>query len=252
MFIYDDLFREAADALRAAGLYQDALHYYEPLQENSQSVTASYLSDLAYCYQESGLQAEAVDCYQTIIGSGDLSVDIRPQLTALGKEHGGSERADQLLEQLSLAERQRPQLVVESVESNIEAEGPSFDSTAMLASRPKSAFKPHAHERAKRQREQEQQERNRDNRMYNQFLNLQALTEKSRRGDKMARSSWMAAAKFLIQDFRSNSIFYPTDKFMRFLGYTSEARASSAAAKPSQTSTRAQHHNVRFDDQLSK
>ena len=41
----------------------------------------------------------------------------------------------------------------------------------------------------------------------------------------------MSAAQTLVQDFRSNSIFYPTDRYMKFYGYTSEARALSSATK---------------------
>ena len=194
------------------------------------------MSNLAYCYQELGLRAEAEDCYQIILDNGDYNVDMGPQLTAFCKEYGASERVSKLLEKLRLVESERSKRDQATAKGNDIVGEPSSSVTAMLASRPKPAFKPYVTERAKRVREQEQRERDRDSRMYGYYVHLQALTEKSRLGDEAAMSDWMATAKFLIQDFRSNSIFYPTDKYMRFFGYTSEARARSAAAKPSQPS----------------
>ena len=201
---------------------------------------------MAFCYQETGLRAEAEDCYQTVVENGDHSIDIRPQLIAMCKEHGSSERSSKILKQLSVAANERLKRSGETTAAreNDQAVDPSSPSATMLASRPKAFFKPSALERGKRLREQEQRERDRESRMYGHFLHLQASIEKSRLGDELAKLEWKSAAKTLIQDFRSNSIFYPTDKYMRFFGYTSEARARSAATKPNQATTETQDVNV--------
>ncbi|KAF2667206.1 TPR-like protein [Microthyrium microscopicum] len=48
---YADLFMDAASTLKEAGLYQEALRFYEPLRVISESLKASYLFDLATCYE---------------------------------------------------------------------------------------------------------------------------------------------------------------------------------------------------------
>lgn len=215
LFDYTDLFREAADALRAAGQHNEALRYYEPLQEVEDYVDSSYLSDLAFCYREAGFRDEAEECYQSIVDRGDDDIGVRLQLITMCKEHGASER--------SRSSRGVDAAVNQS----------SWPAT-MLASRSKPTSKASVQERGKRLREQQQREQERDSILYSHFLRLERSTKNARFGDAHARAEWTAAAKYLIQDFRSNSIFYPTDKYMRFLGYSSEARARSAAMKPSQ------------------
>jgi len=254
LFDYTDLFREAADALRVAALYNEALRFYEPLQEVADYVNASYLSDMAFCYREAGLREEAEDCYQTIVDSGDYSVDIRPQLITMCKEHSMTERSKKLLKQFSVAanERLKQSGATSAVAEDDRAVDPNSSSTTMLAPRPIALSKTNSLGRAKRLLEQEQLERDRESRIYGHFLRLQASVDRSRLGEEAARLEWMSIAKILIQDFRSNSIFYPTDKYMRFLGYTSEARARSAVAKPSQSSTETQHGDDNIEDLASK
>jgi len=217
-------------------------------------VNASYLSDMAFCYREAGLKEEAEDCYQTIVDSGDYSVDIRPQLIAMCKEHSMTDRSKELLRQFSVAanERFKQSGVDSAAVEDDRAVNASNSSTTMLAPRPIALSKTNTLGRAKRLLEQEQLERDRESRIYGQFLRLQASADKSRFGEEAARLEWMSTAKILIQDFRSNSIFYPTDRYMRFLGYTTEARARSAAAKPSQLSTETQHSDDDMENLSSK
>ena len=194
---------------------------------------------MAFCYQELGLRAEAEACYETIVEDGGLSVDIRSQLAAMCKEHGESEWSTKLLKNLSFAANERFRSSGDTTATRENAQFMDFScgSATMLASRPRTSFRPHAFERRKRLREREQRERDQETRMYGHFLHLQGSMEQSRLGEEAARSEWMSAARSLVQDFRSNSIFYPPDKYMRFLGYTSEARARSAATKPNQAGT---------------
>lgn len=209
---------------------------------------------MAFCYREAGLREEAEDCYQTIVDSGDYSVDIRPQLIALCKERSMTERSKELLRQFSVAanERFKPSVVASAAAEDDRVVNASNSSTTMLAPRPIALSKTNTLGRAKRLLEQEQLERDRESRIYEHFLRLQASADKSRIGEEAARLEWMSTAKILIQDFRSNSIFYPTDRYMRFLGYTSEARARSAAAKPSQSNAETQYGNDDIENLPSK
>lgn len=239
LFDYADLFREAADALRVAGLYNEALKYYEPLREVEDYVDSSYFTNLAFCYREVGFRAEAEECYQKVMDHGSDGVDLRPQLIAMCREYGPSDRCTRILEQLSLAAAHRTDHPedIGSARGVDAAACPSTCSSTMLASRSKPISKISAEEKSKRLQQQQQREHDRDSRLYGHFLRLERSAGNARLGNAHARAEWMAAAKHLIQDFRSNSIFYPTDKYMRFLGYSSEARARSAAMKPGQTSS---------------
>lgn len=209
---------------------------------------------MAFCYREAGLREEAEDCYQTIVDSGDYSVDIRPQLIAMCKEHNMTERSKELLKQFSVAanERLKQSVVTSTAAEDDRVVNASNLSATMLAPRPIALTKTNTLGRAKRLLEQEQLERDRESRIYGHFLRLQASVNKSRIGDKAARLEWMSTAKILIQDFRSNSIFYPTDRYMRFLGYTSEARVRSAAAKPNQSNSETQCGNNDVESLSSK
>lgn len=48
-------------------------------------------------------------------------------------------------------------------------------------------------------------------------------------GDEDARPTWMAAAKDLLDDFRSFKEFYPWDKYIRYLGYGETADSTNTA-----------------------
>ena len=218
-------------------LYNEALTYYEPLHEGNDDVDVSYFCDMAFCYWKTGLRSKAEDCYQTAVESGDTTVNLQSNLAEMCKEIGFSERSTKLLESLSSAttaglERAESVSVPEQDEG-VSKSGPT--SSSMLAQREKRQFsKPSALERQRREHEQEQLEQERDGRIAGQFLRLQQSNASSREGEVESRLKWMSAAQILIQDFRSNSIFYPTERYMKFFGYTSEARAMSNASKAAQ------------------
>lgn len=221
-------------------LYNEALTYYEPLQEGNDAVDASYFCDMAFCYWKSGLRSKAEDCYQTAVESGDTTVNLQSHLAEMCKEIGMSKRSTKLLESLSSAttaglERAKSFNVPEQ-DGEVLRPGPI--SSSMLAQREKRPFsKPSVLERQRREHEQEQLEQERNGRIAGQFLRLQQSNASSRKGDVESRLKWMSAAQILIQDFRSNSIFYPTERHMKFFGYTSEARAMSNTSEATQAAT---------------
>lgn len=65
-------------------------------------------------------------------------------------------------------------------------------------------------------RRQEEVERAR--RLSTQFVNVQELKARIRDGDESAVPEWMAAARELIDDFRSYRKFYSWDNYLKFLG----------------------------------
>lgn len=231
---YHDLFREVADALRAYELYHEALAYYEPLQQVTDAVDSSYLCDMALCCWKTGLRGEAEAYYQTAAEIGDTDVSLQSHLGKMCTEIGTSERSQKLLELVNPASISNLKRTESRRPSNHDIQLKPT-SSSMLASRAKRPLlKPSALERERLEREQEQREQERDGRIADQFLHLQRSNASSRDGDPASRLEWMSAAQVLIQDFRSNNIFYSTEKYMKFFGYTSEARAMSNASKATQ------------------
>lgn len=56
------------------------------------------------------------------------------------------------------------------------------------------------------------------------YQDLVDNTEAMRRGDDIARNTWMDCAESLITDFRSNRVFYPAERSVTFTGYDREFR----------------------------
>ena len=166
--------------------------------------------------------------------NGDDNIDVQAHLIEMCKAIGTSDRAEELLGMLISAtnenmEQKEPARSQDGIGGEM---GRNAKNSSMLAPRAKSLpMKPSALERQQRELEQEQLEQQRNGRIADQFSRLQEFNARSREGDTESRREWMSAAQTLIQDFRSNSIFYPTDKYMKFYGYTSEARAVSSATK---------------------
>ena len=166
--------------------------------------------------------------------NGDDNVDVQAHVTEMCKAIGTSDRAEQILGMLSSATNGsvEPTESASSEDDIEEEQGIDAKLSSMLAPRAKApATKPSALQRQQRELQQEQLEQQRNGRIADQFSRLQEFNARSREGDTESRREWMSAAQILIQDFRSNSIFYPTDKYMKFYGYTSEARALSSANK---------------------
>ena len=188
---------------------------------------------MALCYWKTGRREKAEDTYGRAAAaeSGDDSVDLQLHLTGMCKAIGPSDRSQKLIDELSPAKCPPSEKNKDSV----------LPTPSMLAPRAKGpSMKPSALERQRH--EQEHVEQQHREKIGDQFARMQEHNVRAREGDTESRQEWMSAAQTLIQDFRSNSIFYPTERYMKFFGYTSEARAVSSANKPTQATTTSKVH----------
>ena len=64
------------------------------------------------------------------------------------------------------------------------------------------------------------------------FDQMQKLRPAMRLADKQATADWMAAAERMVEEFRNHKIFFPSDRYIRFLGYSTEARKRALNMKP--------------------
>ena len=77
----------------------------------------------------------------------------------------------------------------------------------------------------------EEAEMRRTDNIQSLYMTLQNLTKSMRDGDVIARNTWLDCAGELIADFRSNRVFYPYERHIKFKGYDREARAETFQKK---------------------
>ena len=221
MYDYPDLYREAANALRGLSYYHEALHYYEPLQQVSEYTDATYFLEMAACYRATGLRAEAVECYQTVIELDSRNMQARKELAELNRESGLAQQGlpdDELVPVKEHKRRRRSGDKSSSKPPRV----PSPKSFALLAPRP---VLPSAKQLAL------EKEQTREEDVHALFRRRNNLTEKSGKGNDSSKAELMAVTKILIESFRANKVFYPLDRHRRFYGYSVKARNMAARTK---------------------
>lgn len=196
---YPDLFRDAADALRDASLYSDALRFYEPLQQVPHFANASYFANMALCYQAVGEAIKAEEFYRLFLSqrSSTLVDEARPDddkmdianCVILAEHQSGNDSKSAVLGALNSAKTRRPPLPL-----------------AMLVPPPSK-------QSLKRQQldKQSQAERHGET-LRTLYRRTQELLDRARAGNAEALVQWMAAVQELADDFRSHRRFYPHDR----------------------------------------
>lgn len=64
---FEDLYLQVANSLESAGHFEEALRYYVPLFQNSESITLEILSAMGKCYQEIGDYQQAAVVYDDVL-----------------------------------------------------------------------------------------------------------------------------------------------------------------------------------------
>jgi general transcription factor 3C polypeptide 3 (transcription factor C subunit 4) len=224
LFDYPDLFREAADTLSEEGLYHEALRFYEPLQQVKDYTDTSFFAAMAKCYRAVGLVTEAEDCYQTIIEHDEENVDARVQLAKMFEELGMPEQAFTYATEVMLLGRQHmdPSKKVRIATGAAVTEADSTTPT-MLSHR---TSRPGARKLKTNLSitDKVDLERTRNDTIRILHLHFLELREAMLAGNNDSTLQWLDAARGLILDFKSNKIFFPWDKYIKFQGYSKEAR----------------------------
>ncbi|KAI4237344.1 MAG: hypothetical protein LQ349_001916 [Xanthoria aureola] len=191
LYDYPDLFRDAADALRDIGFSHEALRYYEPLQEISDSVDISYYADMAACYKAVGLETEARDCFRII---ASLETD---QLSRTA-----------MLDSMQVDEWDKNEVATESsLEKGATSRVPA--TLAMLIShQSKPRTRPPDSNKELRARLKEETARA----LYGRN---QRLLHQAREDNSEAIAQWMANSQELVDDFQAYRGFFPADKGLR-------------------------------------
>ncbi|KAH0538778.1 hypothetical protein FGG08_004666 [Glutinoglossum americanum] len=216
VYDYPDLFREAAEALNEAGFYKDALRFYEPLINMDEYPDLEFYFQLADCYRSAGLSKEAEECYQTIVANDEENIDARVSLAKLYEDQNMPEQAYAYVNEIILLRRQDKGTPIKRTDPHGGADWPA---PAKRASRIKRAGPPLVTREQRRENE-----RIRDENVRALYKKFQYLHTRARAGEDQVLAEWMECSSDLIDDFRNSRVFYPYDKHIKFLGYSSAAR----------------------------
>lgn len=173
---------------------------------------------MAACCRAVGRNKLAFSCYQNIIDSNNSSEDAELQLVALCEELG-IDRPFETRKAKDLCKSRDPNQI-----SNSEApvDDPNLRSFAMITPR---ISRPPAKDIRASQKSIKEQAKAEDAQTL--FLRMRKVKETAQEGNLGHKFQWMLAAKTLIQDFQSEKLFFPYDRYVRFYGYSQEARKKS-------------------------
>ncbi|KAI9806627.1 MAG: hypothetical protein M1825_006084 [Sarcosagium campestre] len=231
---YQDLFRDAGDALMEAGSESEALKFYEPLQSIDGYADVDLYSRLGKCYRAVGLVPEAEQCFQFILENDDKNIDVRVQLARLYEQIGMPEKAFTYISQV-LVLRQRDENRTrrgrQAGEARKRAQQRKLAGDPTRLTTASSGARPHYRKsHAMSAEEQAEREIAEDHAIQQHYHELKAIQGDMRAGDVAATNRWISMAGVMIEHFRSAKIFFQFDKYVRFLGYSAAAR--KRALKP--------------------
>ena len=245
VFDYPDLFKDAADALRATENFQEALQFYEPLQQVDNLPPDFFHSGIATCYRGLGLVDQAEQCFRISIDANETNLDALKDLIRMFIEAGLPNRADPYVKELAAKrpkarrlaqsrEAKSADVPINSIEDPIEdpienpvEEVPDVeDDDALETSKKKTRRKPKEKRAAKRPRPPVAE----DNDFIPQLLELRQHKQSIAAGDKEAKADWLEVSRPLIERFKATKALVPSDRHVKFMGYTTEAR--ERAKKP--------------------
>lgn len=206
------------------------MKFYEPLQRLPNNRDSLYFTNLASCYEAGGSFTNAIECYQAALVYDSTNTDAQFQLAVLCKERGIPNTAfvesnDAVSAGTSVWQQFKKTKKTTAIRQPSEVSPTKQSSFTMIAPRPSLRnMKQAATERTLR-------EKAKDKDSYALLILMQTLAEQVRNGDVDSSSQWMTAAKQLIETFQAERVFFPYDKYMRFYGYTKEARKKSLKSK---------------------
>lgn len=202
----------------------------------------SYISGLAFCYRALGLSTEGIDCYETAINCDETSTDAQLQMVKTNEELSSSGKADRNGKGPLFDDALNLKLSGKVVTPKRLSMASASDSAPFSMIVPRLARRPIKDITLEKSvREQTKAED-----AYTLLLQMKKIKETAQNGDLGRNFQWMLAAKTLIQDFQSERLFFPFDKYVKFYGYSKEARKKALNTKAVQALQAAEAASRRF------
>jgi general transcription factor 3C polypeptide 3 (transcription factor C subunit 4) len=224
---YPDLYLEVANRLLETGLYQNALAFYQPLKRIPEQVTAPLYLQMGRCFQGNGVDFKAEECFQTAIQIDENNIEARMELAKMYEELGEQEQAFIYVNEAMSIKRSQDQRILPASKprrKRSRIDGPPSSSNAQDSVTPTRGPRTYKPRRLADPVEKLKEETARAEQLRSQYYAMRKEHQGMRNGDARSTNSWMEAARDLTDDFRSFKTFYPWDKYVRFLGYTGDAR----------------------------
>jgi len=258
VFEYADLFRDIAEALRSERHYKEALRFYEPLQRAQKVLEVTIMKNMAECYSKTFDFEKAIVSWEGVLQTDDGNVDVLMELAKAYEANGDSGKAYKHLAHLMRLGRRD---VIQRSGLNIQpvvADRYATQSMPLLLPKPSSTTAPDDDGQAGTKEVSQQTEHivlvdQRKTRPYkmrkpggestrqrvrHQARYLLTLYDESeelkpamRAGDESAEQQWMDAAQILTDALREEKLFFPADRYIKFLGYSTEARRRAVHPK---------------------
>ncbi|KAL1970571.1 hypothetical protein VTN77DRAFT_4215 [Rasamsonia byssochlamydoides] len=259
VYDYGDLFREAADALKGAGLFEDALRYYTPLQVTDEYADVSFFMAMGECAMFCGKAEEAESCYLTVAEHDPTNLEVRVRLAKLYEENKMHEEALKYVNQAVLLGREETSRRRRRKDTRIEQLAREFRGGAgafrSIAPKPPSDTAVAALTTAATARNrvaQEEIEADRSEQIRYLYSKMMELRPAMREGNAEATEDWLDIADALLRDFRSNRVFYPLQRNMVFLGYSREAQRKAGKHRNKTLMDEMQEMAGRLQESLGK
>ena len=219
IYDYGDLFREAADGLKEAEMFEEALRFYKPVQ-HTEHADVSFFMAMGDCYRVLGELEDAENCYLTVSDHDKSNIESRAQLAKLYESIGMTEQALKYVNDAVLLGRQETrshrrrkdtrleELVREFKSADLAGEPGQLDQDGSIAADFAGVLP--------------EGETVRTENIQFLYRKLLQLEPRVKAGNAEAMEDWLDIADALLREFRSNRAFYPVQRSVAFLGYISK------------------------------
>ncbi|KAJ8608958.1 hypothetical protein MRB53_039397 [Persea americana] len=268
---YPDLFLDIANVLLSKEEFRHALDFYEPLERTQDALEVSAYKGMAFAHKALGDEDASVNYFERVLevdsDDADAHIELARVLEArgdsieaykhvsevirLGKSDSARQAKLSLQRPKDFAPDQPDDDYMPPAESDVasdassESEGEDEDEdyegdeggqggrslspiVNPIRKRPATGRRPGL-SRAKETKAESKKLRREE--LLAAHDKLLAIAPAMRSGDKPARATWMSLAQSLVDTFRKKKIFFPSDKYVRFLGYGTEARRRALKKK---------------------
>ncbi|KAM7205098.1 hypothetical protein V8F33_001339 [Rhypophila sp. PSN 637] len=236
---FPDCLKDIGNSLLEGGKHGRAMQYFNLFREIANVtgdvvVDADVLVSRGRCHLALGDKSAAEECFIAAIETEEDHIEARVQLANMyegEQEQEGREEAFLLVrEALNLEARQGADGKMRKPRKSRGPYGPrkpreDKDGPPRPHGAKKSTYIPRRLINAEKRKQQDLKMTEVASKNYATLMELRdkvvAVADKQTRSeaDKQAEAAWMAAARDLVDDFRSYKEFYPWEKYIKYLGY---------------------------------
>ena len=235
---FPELFEDVGDAFLVARLYKEALQYYEPIRLVQGHVDTRYLKNLSRCYRELGMVGEVEECWRALLdkkGKDEtqtrsekidfpLDADNDSHVTAPLVPELAWRRKRKFKSMAGNDNQGNPAFLDDQNDANASIQPDNEGDTTVMS--PQNRRQSNITRKTPREPPSEEQSNLRP-----MLSTMQDQRKPMQCGNAEARAKWMSDARVMLLQFGKAAVFFPYDRNVKFLGYSTEARARAMASK---------------------